>query len=195
MSNEVIELSSDTDESIVAAIDNANLHGIAGFVDVTIMGTPKSKPRPKFMAWMRGGRMFRRVVNPAQREEATFRNEFLGRLEADYGNAPTVPICHELEAVEVEITFHKKLPLSFFVGNVRESGLRRSNLLGTKPCDTKVPDIDNLAKFVLDALNGVLYADDRQLARLVLEKTYHMEPPFTGKTLIKFKTANNNYIF
>ena len=139
--------------------------------------------------------MFRGVVNPAQREEATFGNEFLGRLEADCGNTPAVPICHELEAVEVERMFYKKLPLTFFVGNVRESGLRRSHLLGTKPCDTKAPDIDNLAKFALDALNGVLHADDRQLARLVLEKTHHMEPPFAGKTAIKFKTANNNCPF
>jgi len=64
-------------------------------------------------------------------------------------------------------------------------------MLGTKPLDTKVPGIDNLAKFVFDSLNGVLHADDGQPAKVVLLKTYHMDPPFAGKTLIKFKTSTN----
>lgn len=34
------------------------------------------------------------------------------------------------------------------------------------------PDTDNLAKFVLDALNGTYYKDDSQIYRLEVEKRY-----------------------
>lgn len=34
------------------------------------------------------------------------------------------------------------------------------------------PDVDNLAKLVLDAMNGLVYFDDGQVARLVCEKKY-----------------------
>ena len=34
------------------------------------------------------------------------------------------------------------------------------------------PDADNLAKFVLDALNGVYYKDDSQIYELIVRKQY-----------------------
>jgi Holliday junction resolvase RusA-like endonuclease len=37
---------------------------------------------------------------------------------------------------------------------------------------TKRPDIDNLIKGVLDALNGVAFMDDSQIVRLVSEKNF-----------------------
>lgn len=46
----------------------------------------------------------------------------------------------------------------------------------------KVNDIDNVAKAVLDALNTVVYKDDRQVYYLQAEKTY--ETP-ENKPMIK----------
>lgn len=37
---------------------------------------------------------------------------------------------------------------------------------------TKKPDIDNIGKAILDALNGIAYEDDNQIAELVVHKTY-----------------------
>jgi crossover junction endodeoxyribonuclease RusA len=34
------------------------------------------------------------------------------------------------------------------------------------------PDLDNLIKFILDVANGVLYEDDKQVAKITAEKTY-----------------------
>jgi Holliday junction resolvase RusA-like endonuclease len=38
------------------------------------------------------------------------------------------------------------------------------------------PDLDNVAKAVLDALNGVVYQDDKQVVKLVAEKRYSYDP-------------------
>ena len=40
----------------------------------------------------------------------------------------------------------------------------------------KRPDIDNLGKIVMDALNGVAYKDDAQIVQLVINKIYSEEP-------------------
>lgn len=37
---------------------------------------------------------------------------------------------------------------------------------------TVKPDIDNIAKTILDGLNGVAYADDKQVIKLSIEKFY-----------------------
>lgn len=37
---------------------------------------------------------------------------------------------------------------------------------------TKRPDLDNVAKTICDALNGVAYKDDSQIVRLVISKWY-----------------------
>ena len=41
---------------------------------------------------------------------------------------------------------------------------------------TQKPDADNIAKSVLDALNGLAYADDKQIVTLVVDKYYDEEP-------------------
>ena len=42
-----------------------------------------------------------------------------------------------------------------------------------KPC--KKPDIDNIAKVILDALNDVAYHDDTQVVSLSMQKKYSRE--------------------
>jgi Holliday junction resolvase RusA-like endonuclease len=37
---------------------------------------------------------------------------------------------------------------------------------------TDLPDLDNCVKTVCDALNGIVYYDDRQVARIVCEKRF-----------------------
>ena len=46
---------------------------------------------------------------------------------------------------------------------------------GAIGCGTK-PDADNIAKAVLDALNGLAYTDDSKVTRLVVVKLYGTEP-------------------
>lgn len=41
---------------------------------------------------------------------------------------------------------------------------------------TKKPDCDNIAKIILDSLNGIAYADDKQIISLSVEKYYSDTP-------------------
>ena len=55
-----------------------------------------------------------------------------------------------------------------------------------------MPDIDNCAKFILDAMNHILYDDDRQVCKLICNKHYidrHLlaekTPKCEGYTIVK----------
>ena len=41
---------------------------------------------------------------------------------------------------------------------------------------TSKPDVDNIAKSITDAMNGIVYADDSQIVELICEKYYAVEP-------------------
>lgn len=56
------------------------------------------------------------------------------------------------------------------------SRLRRNAALSGTLRPVVKPDIDNIAKVVLDSLNNLAYKDDAQVVRLILEKQYAIEP-------------------
>lgn len=97
---------------------------------------PKGKERPRFY----GGHAY---TAPAQFEhEHQIRKAWMDK----YGMEPVATDC----PVAVIVSFSKPLPKS-----VKQP----------RPW-IQVPDIDNLAKSVLDALNGVAFVDDKQIVRL-----------------------------
>lgn len=49
----------------------------------------------------------------------------------------------------------------------------------TRDYPTKKPDIDNIIKSVLDGLNGIAYADDKQVVSVSAEKHFSMTPRVT----------------
>jgi hypothetical protein len=53
-------------------------------------------------------------------------------------------------------------------------------------------DVDNLAKFVLDSLNGILYADDQQVVSLHCIKVYHDDEDFLGKSVLRITTITHD---
>lgn len=67
--------------------------------------------------------------------------------------------------VRVNIIAYKKIPKSYTK--------KRINLIqqGIEQPVSK-PDIDNICKIILDALNGVAYKDDTQVIRLAISKKY-----------------------
>lgn len=61
-----------------------------------------------------------------------------------------------------------------------KSHYRKSGIRSDAP-NLPRADIDNATKAVLDALNGVAWVDDSQVARLVVEKSYGTE----GRTTVR----------
>lgn len=73
------------------------------------------------------------------------------------------------EPLEMEITAIYDIPMPV-------SNKRRDRMLKSFEYPTKKPDIDNIAKVVCDALNGVAYKDDKQIVSLKLAKRYGSLP-------------------
>jgi len=62
--------------------------------------------------------------------------------------------------------------IAFFEPLKNESKKRRAQMLEGLIFPMKKPDIDNITKAVLDALNGVAYQDDKQVIKLEAFKRY-----------------------
>lgn len=119
----------------------------------TIPGKPISKGRPKFA---RQGN-FIRTYTP----EKTVNYENLVKLAWMQSG------CDKLDGdISAKITAYFSIPKSV-------SKKRRAYLIDTYY--DKKPDADNIAKAILDALNGIAYEDDSQVVSLEVIKVYNQE--------------------
>lgn len=66
--------------------------------------------------------------------------------------------------------------IAFFPIPKREKKAERERMRTSLVYAPKKPDCDNIAKAILDALNGIAYADDAQIAALHVSKFYDDEP-------------------
>ena len=89
-------------------------------------------------------------------------------LERARAHAPAAPLS---AALVVRLRFLMPRPKAHF-----RTG-KFANVLKPKApaLHTRTPDTDNMAKFVLDALNRVFYVDDSQIIRIECEKAYGAE--------------------
>uniref|UniRef100_A0A7S3Q0B5 Uncharacterized protein n=1 Tax=Chaetoceros debilis TaxID=122233 RepID=A0A7S3Q0B5_9STRA len=149
----------------------------------SISFTVKGNPVP--LARHRTYRGF--IFNPSAKKQMQFCNVVLDMLPLSQFTttnvidgdeaSPSVKTCDKViplfpsdEAISIRIISRMKRPKIHFIsskpgpGRLRESAASRLQITRQ--------DVDNLAKFVLDSLNGVLYADDRQVATLEITKVY-----------------------
>ena len=92
--------------------------------------------------------------------------------------------------VALTIHFHMKRPLSDFKGNHgRGAEFLKEMAARVRPIR---PDIDNLAKFVLDGLNGLVYHDDRQVVKLEVYKLMDSEGQCNGRIVIHVERATQH---
>lgn len=80
------------------------------------------------------------------------------------------------QPLEVNIVFYMPIPKGY-------SKKQKAEILSGRLKHTKKPDIDNLIKSVLDALNGLAYADDSQIIKVTAVKRYAE----TGSTELTIK--------
>ena len=76
--------------------------------------------------------------------------------------------------------------LAFFEPPKSISKKKREDMLTGKIWPAKKPDSDNIAKVVLDALNGIAYHDDTQIIKLSVTKAYK-EEAYLSVTLMELK--------
>jgi Holliday junction resolvase RusA-like endonuclease len=126
---------------------------------IIVPGNPIAKRRPRFA---RRGK-FVQTYNDQETEESKFLFHVLH--EWDF------PII-ENKSIAIQFIFEMKRPKSHF-GTGKNSG----KLKQKAPYNhTKKPDIDNMVKFCLDVLNGVVFKDDSLITFLVAEKRYSENP-------------------
>ena len=113
-------------------------------VSFDVWGKVMGKGRPRFT---RGGH--------AYTPKAT--RDYEAAIMEAYMNAPERPPEPFSGPLDVTIVTSRQLPKSTPKSVIREP-------------DTHKPDVDNIAKVVLDALNGVAWLDDAQVTSLTVVK-------------------------
>lgn len=118
---------------------------------IYIPGEPRGKGRPRFT---RFGRPYTDAKTRAYERE----------IAAAYGANPMHdgPVC-------VYIVARHGVPKSW-------PKAKQADALTGRSYAVRKPDADNIAKIVLDALNGVAWRDDTQVIQLTVSKTYDAEP-------------------
>ena len=140
---EVVDLTVDSDNEQV----NNDVVMASEVVRAEVYGRPKALPR---MRHFRNG-----FYNPARTHMAAFRMAVRAQNPATNNGV----VFGKGIAVSLTIKFYMKRPLSDFKGGHRGAGMLCFWVPFVRPIR---PDIDNLAKFVLNGLNGLVYEDDRQ---------------------------------
>jgi len=124
----------------------------------TIMGNPVAKGRPKFAR--RGAFMSAYTPEKTVNYENLVKHAFLEKYEANPIEDPLV--------VKISAYFP---PLSSWPKS--RKGVLTSGMLIPV---IKKPDVDNLQKIVLDALNQLAYKDDSQVFSILCVKYYSETP-------------------
>lgn len=115
--------------------------------------TPFGKERPRASV-VRG---HARIYTPRSTE--IYENEIRKAWEKVNGKEPfTGPLL-------MKLYLYMPIPKS-------ETKANKLKMLEKKKLPTKKPDIDNLVKSIMDALNGVAYEDDSQIVTLLAKKYY-----------------------
>lgn len=127
-------------------------------VKFTILGEPMGKERPRF----------RRVGNYVQTYTPAKTKNYETKVRDSYYRE-NMNTRHMTGAIEAEIYGVFPIPVSV------SKKVRAKMESGEEPYTKKV-DADNLAKIVLDALNGVAYEDDKQITKLTVTKVYGTDP-------------------
>lgn len=84
--------------------------------------------------------------------------------------------------IAVKIFVHLEPPRS-------ASNVKKIRMLYQEEYPLKKPDVDNVAKIILDALNGIAYRDDKQVVELYVKKSYAGESG-VGVTISEVEAKN-----
>ena len=121
-------------------------------ISFEILGKPMGKQRPRISRYTKQAYTPEKTVNYENFVKYIFINEFRDFKPFE-------------GSVKAKIT-------AIFEPAKSYSKKKRLTLLSSKFNYTSKPDTDNIAKIVLDSLNGLAFKDDAQITRLEVEKSY-----------------------
>jgi Holliday junction resolvase RusA-like endonuclease len=124
----------------------------------SVDGKPIGKGRPRFK---RAGGFVSTYTDSKTRE---YESIVAGKARVAMGE--TAPL---QGALSVSMYFRLPMPKT-------TPKKRMASLLDGSVRPTKRPDLDNLNKSVLDAMNGIVYADDSQVVTIHSKKVYSTNP-------------------
>lgn len=129
----------------------------ANIIDFEIKGKVKAKQSVKFG---RNGIKYtpRDMVEYANLVKMSFINKYPAWSVAEFADKP----------LQVQIDVCMPVPKSF-------SNKKRLQALTGQIRPTVKPDCDNIAKNINDALNGIVYPDDKQIVSLTVNKHYSLD--------------------
>ncbi|RLD57081.1 MAG: hypothetical protein DRI97_06145 [Bacteroidetes bacterium] len=127
-------------------------------IDFIIPGKPQALKRHR--SFQKG--KFKGTYDPSEGDKADF-------LVKAIANKPEVPLD---EPLHVKLTFCFSRPKGHY-----RTGANAHLLRDVAPkWHTGKPDIDNLIKFVADALNGIFWKDDSCICNICSDKIYGEQP-------------------
>lgn len=128
-------------------------------VRLTIPGEPQGKGRHR--AVRRGDH----IATYTPRKTKDYEDEVRFCYRQEYG---------DLMAFAVDDPVSATIIAAFGIPK-SSSKKRKVEMMAGRVLPTKKPDTDNIAKIVLDALNGLAYPDDKQVVELHVIKVYDLE--------------------
>lgn len=149
-------------------------------LEILIQGDPKGQPRPRAFARNMGGRYVARVY------DSDVADEWKRRVDAELLRAVVhMGIQASEQAFRVTMNFGLKRPMSHFnaAGEVKKAH--------AGAC-MKKPDVDNLAKLVLDRITRSqrIWQDDSQVIELLVTKVWTIKPQGYCRLTIERDDAN-----
>ena len=123
-------------------------------VNFTVYGEPQGKARPRF----------RKVGNFVQtytpQKTKSYEDEIRMFAKAAMGSSKPLET-----PVALYLYIRKGIPASY-------TKKRRNDCLSGINKPTVTPDLDNCLKVFMDAMNGIVYLDDKQIVSINCEKVY-----------------------
>lgn len=129
-------------------------------IQFTVIGEPTGKQRPKFSTF--NGRAVAYTLKKTENYENLVKLSFVQQCGNHKPYDKAIPL-------KADITAYFAIPKS-------ATKTKRKMMIAEQLNPLKKPDLDNIAKICLDALNGIAYYDDSQIVELAVRKKYSEQP-------------------
>ena len=155
-------------------------------LSLTIHGEPRPQGRPRVVHQRRSPRSGKnnkpttnkksksgappiKVYNPNTADQQSFKSAATTAIRAIYRG--TLPLFGTKHPIHITISFYFKRPLSHFHSRICSAENLKEECRDAYPFSAG-GDADNHLKFVLDALQEIVYENDRQVINITVQKNY-----------------------